>query len=193
MKPSDIKNEIEASKWLAKWLKKKPLKRVGVIVLIIFVVISYLDVVRYSKARNLAVKIFPEILANVKEIEMIDRKKSDPSWILDKMSNQERYEHEMKSSFVFESYEKNYGCFGKSQLDMLISSFYTNLKKYNSDYSSEDTASLIDQGKAALKLINYYFGCDDFFATRNQQRNIVSGNTVAIVFSLSNYLNYKFR
>ena len=91
-----------------------------------------LDFLRDYQNPRLAFLIYPEVLANVKDL---DKKEV--------------------TSFTTDNYDKHYSSLGRNKLDTQIASFYTNLKRYKPNYSSYDLDSLLDQGKAALKNLNY--------------------------------------
>ncbi len=118
----------------------------------------------FEEKRNVADKIFIEVLANLKKIDM-------------------RLEGENLSQgnpgFQTANYEKWFSNFGIGELDRQIENFYTNLR--NRDVwifkNKDDWERVKGQGEDVKSMLTLYFCCKDYYQVRFHETRAVSQDT----------------
>ena len=80
-KPSAIKKEIQAFEWIIKWFKTRTVKGIFLVLLLIGFIFLINDFRSFFVKQQQAFRIYPEILANVNEIDMFINKWSDISGV----------------------------------------------------------------------------------------------------------------
>lgn len=125
-------------------------------------------------------KICSEVLGNLRETELAINN------IEDFKKNPEKYK------FIHVEYDKA-NTFNNDELDRQMANFYTNVKRVNPKFNTEDFKVMCDQGNDVKRLLNEFFGCVDYFEGKvNYQavsqdsvtvvdpRNVASGVTVEV-------------
>ena len=189
-----LRKEVEGYEWIKNWIKKRKFRalRVG-LVLVCAAGSLFLckDYSQYVQVKEVAIKIYPEILANVKEIE----KHLTPSYVTSALDNPKGSFKNQKNAFSFEIYDKYYSSFRKAEVDAQVQNFYINLKRNRLEVFNEDYSGLREQGRFILDKLSFYFGCRDAFAHDDSKRhlNIVSQDVNIPTNNIRFYFRYKFK
>jgi len=179
-----LQEQIAALEWLKAWLSKKSTKQIIIILAILLCGLFWWDTLKYADVWKEADKIYPEVLANIQELNLIISTEKDFSNI-----NHSKYK------FLVDAYEKDFST-NKQHLDKQLSNFYINLRKIEVFKTKDDFENIVAQGNYVKDYFNYYFGCKDYFDYIENQKNkprAVSAEIVVLRFYLKNYLRYRFR
>lgn len=145
-----IKEQIDAFRELRKKKYFGSTFTTIIIVLFCLAVFSVFSNLKdYGKKQQIAFLIYPEILSN---LEGVDKK---------------------GNNFVQTDYRSFYKAFNILKIDGQLKNFYTNLERFDGNLSREDLLLIKEQGEEVKRLLNYYFGCRDFFEyTEAQSKRI---------------------
>lgn len=122
----------------------------------------------FEEKRNIADKIFIEVLVNLKKIGM----RSGVAGI-----------SQGDPDFQTVNYNKWYSNFGIGELDRQIENFYTNLRNNDvwSLMNENDLAQIKGQGEDVKRMLILYFCCKEYYHVRFQETRAVSQDTVEII------------
>lgn len=123
---------------------------------------------KYSEVKQVADKVFIEVLANLKKIDLILNNKNDINFRADNLT------------FQFSGHDKWYANFGIGELDRQIENFYASLRNSDIGYSLEDWSIIKGQGEDVKRLLSYYFCCSDYYRNPIVQTNAVSQDSVVL-------------
>lgn len=124
----------------------------------------------FEEKRSLADKIFIEVLANLKKIDVRLEGKS--------LSRD-------NPDFQTANYEKWYSNFGIGELDRQIANFYANLRNNDvwSSVNRNDWVQVKGQGEDVKRMLTLYFCCKDYYHVRFRETRAVSQDTVEVLSS----------
>lgn len=123
---------------------------------------------KYFEVKEVADKVFIEVLANLKKIDLVLNNKNDINLRGDNLI------------FQFSSHDKWYANFGIGELDRQIDNFYVSLKNSDIGYSLEDWKIIKGQGEDVKRLLGQYFCCSDYYQASTLQTNAVSQDSVVL-------------
>jgi len=192
-RPTQIRKEIEAWDWVIEWLKTRTKKGVCFILLLLVVIFLIADFKNYYINQRKAFKVYPEILANVNEVDVFIDEWADASGVTMAFSQPKVYWEESQLVFKHERFNEYYDSFNKPNLDIQINNFYINLEKYKPKFLANHLIPLKEQGDDVIKKMDYYFGCKDFFHKEKKAYNVISADASVSTFSIVRYLRYKFK
>jgi hypothetical protein len=123
----------------------------------------------YAKKQETAFLIYPELIDNIAALDAM----------LDKEDKVEHIYFFNREKFSQEAYRRFYKYFGKPKIDTALANFYVNIGKSQSEFKKNDLLDIKGQGDQAAQSLSYYFGCKDWYDSRNSENNNMNVRNIA--------------